>query len=177
VDRELAFSALPLAALNGDAALYDKILEKTKHANSPEEYFLYLQNLSRFGDPQLLQRTLDLAISGDIRSQDVLQVVSGVMRNPAGQKLAWDFVRSHWPDMEKVGGPFASAQIVGVAGSFCDAGLRDEVKDFFSAHKVPSAERTFKQSLERINYCVDLKTQQSTQLASWLEHKGGSAGK
>jgi hypothetical protein len=108
-----------------------------------------------------------------VRSQDTLGLLGAVMANPAGEKLAWSFVRSHWSDVEKAGGPFASAQVVTNAGAFCDPGLRDEVNDFFSAHKVAAAERSFRQSMERINNCVDLRSQQSSQLASWLESRDG----
>ena len=176
VDRELADSAFRLAALTGDEAFYDKLLATLKNAKSPEEYYMVLFALPRFGDPKLLQRTLDYAISPDVRSQDALRLVSNVMHNPAGEKLAWDFVLTHWNAVQKVGGPFASAEIVGATSSFCDARMRDQVADFFAAHKIEAAERTYRQSIERINNCVDLKTQQETQLASWLGQQGSSAG-
>jgi aminopeptidase N len=176
VESALAGAALGVTALNGDSALYDKLLAGTKNAKTPELYYLYFFNLASFSDPQLLQRTLDYAISPDVRSQDALFLIGGVMTNPAGEKLAWDFVRSHWTNVEKAGGPFASAFVVTRAGGFCDAGMRDEVKDFFSAHKVAAAERSFRQSMERINNCMDLKSQQSDQLAAWLgSHDGGRA--
>jgi len=177
VDHELAGVALALAALNGDAGLYDRIMAALKHPQSPEEYYIYLFTLPRFGDQKLLQRTLDFAISPEVRSQDALGVVTSVMRNPAGQKLAWDFVRQHWPEIEKAGGPFASAEVVGATSVFCDTGSRDQVTEFFSAHKVAAAERTYRQSIERINSCVDLKSQQEPQLASWLGQHGTAGGK
>jgi aminopeptidase N len=177
VDHDLAGVALPLAALNGDAAFYDKIMTALKNAKAPEEYYEYFFTLPQFTDPKLLERTLTFAISPDVRSQDALQLVTGVLSNPAGEKLAWDFIRQHWPELEKAGGPFASAQVVNATGVFCDAGLRDQVTDFFSAHKVEAAERTYKQSIERINNCVDLKAQQEPKLASWLGQHGASGGK
>ena len=177
VDRELAGGALGLAALNGDSAFYDRVMTALKDPKSPEEYYMYLFTLSQFGDQKLLQRTLDFAISPDVRSQDALQVITGVMGNPAGEKLAWDFVRQHWTEVEKAGGPFASAQVVGATSVFCDSGARDQVTEFFSAHKVAAAERTYKQSIERINNCVDLKSQQEPQLASWLGKHGTAGGK
>ena len=177
VDHELAGVALGLAALNGDAGFYDQVMAGLKNPQSPEEYYIYLFTLPQFGDQKLLQRTLDFAISPDVRSQDALSVVTSVMRNPAGQKLAWDFVRQHWPEVEKAGGPFASAEVVGATSTFCDAGSRDQVTEFFSAHKVAAAERTYKQSIERINNCVDLKAQQEPQLAAWLGQHGTSGGK
>ncbi|HXM24182.1 MAG TPA: M1 family metallopeptidase [Terriglobales bacterium] len=173
VESSLAGAAFGLAALNGDSALYDNLMIGMKNAKTPELHYLYFFTLSSFSDPQLLQRTLDYAISPEVRSQDTLGLIGAVMGNSAGEKLAWNFVRSHWAEVEKAGGPFASAQVVTDAGSFCDAGLRDEVNGFFSAHKVAAAERSFRQTMERINNCVDLKSQQSNQLASWLENQGG----
>jgi len=176
VDRELAFPALQLAAFTGDASLYDRILAAIKSAKTPEEYYTQLLALAEFRDPKLLERTLQYAISPEVRSQDTLQLIDTVARNPAGERLAWDFVRSHWSDIEKLGGPFASLEVAAGVGSFCDAGLRDQVKDFFSQHSGGSGERTLKQSLERINSCMDLKSQQSDKLAAWLGGQGTSAG-
>ncbi len=177
VDHELAGAALRSAALNGSLEFYDKLIAAIKNTKSPEEYYAYLFTLARFGDPKLLERTLEFAISPDVRSQDALQLVTAVMRNPAGEQLAWDFVRQHWSSMEKAGGPFASAEIVGATSEFCSAGLRDQVTDFFQAHKIAAAERTYKQSIERINNCVDLKSEQESQLASWLGKRGMASGK
>jgi aminopeptidase N/puromycin-sensitive aminopeptidase len=175
VESGLATAAFGLTAQDGDSPLYDRLMAEMKSAKTPEQYYLYFYTLATFSDPKLLERTLEYAISPEVRSQDTLGLLGAVMANPAGEKLAWDFVRSHWAEVEKTGGPFASANIVTSAGSFCDAGLRDPVNDFFSAHKVAAAERSFRQSMERINNCVDLKSQQSNQLASWLESHGGGA--
>jgi len=176
VDRELAGSAVGLAALTGDQAFYDKLLATLKNAKSPEEYYIFLLALPQFGDPKLLQRTLDYALSPDVRSQDALGLISNVMQNPAGEKLAWDFVLTHWDAVQKTGGPFASAQIIGATSTFCDAHMRDQVAYFYAAHKIEGAERTYRQSIERINNCVDLKAQQEPQLASWLGQHSSSAG-
>ena len=178
VDHTIAFTVFRLAAMNGDASLYDRILAKLNSKEAtPEEYYLYFQTLAEFRDPALLQRTLDLAVSPAVRSQDSLGLIAAVMQNPAGTRLAWDFVRAHWGDIEKVGGGFTSGEVVASTSAFCDAGLRDEVQDFFATHKVPTAERRLKQAIERMNYCVDLKARQTPQLSSWLEqHATGPAG-
>ena len=177
VDGTMAGTLFRLAALNGDATLYDKIVEHLKSAPTPNQYYLYFGALSDFSDPKLLERTLQFALTPDVRSQDSLGLIASVMENPAGEKVAWSFVRARWPDIEKIGGGFTSAEVVQATSVFCDEGLRDEVKDFFTQHSVPTAQRTLKQSLERMNYCVDLKSQQGTKLAFWLERRGASAGK
>ncbi|HEV3510217.1 MAG TPA: M1 family metallopeptidase [Candidatus Sulfotelmatobacter sp.] len=177
VDHELADAALPVAAINGGPDFYDKVMTALKNTKAPEQYYAYFFTLRDFTDPKLLQRTLDFAVSPEVRSQDALQLVTGVLRNPAGQDLAWNFIREHWSEIEKAGGPFASAEVVQSTSSFCDAGLRDQVTEFFTAHKVEAAERSYKQSIERINNCVDLKSQQEPQLASWLGQHSTAGGK
>ena len=176
-DEQLSSSAVSLAALNGDSNFYEKLIAAMKNPRTPEEYYVYFFSLPQFTDPKLLERTLEYALSPEVRPQDALQLVTSVLSNPAGQQLAWDFIRQHWADIEKAGGPFASAQVVGATSVFCDAGLRDQVTEFFTAHKVEAAERTYRQSIERINNCVDLKSQQEPQLASWLGQHGNAGGK
>jgi aminopeptidase N/puromycin-sensitive aminopeptidase len=55
--------------------------------------------------------------------------------------------------------------------------MRDEALSFFTSHTAPAAERSLKQSVEQINYCVDLKTLQGPQLASWLQQSGAASEK
>jgi aminopeptidase N/puromycin-sensitive aminopeptidase len=177
VDHQLAGSALALAAINGDEAFYNKLMAALKSTKSPEEYYAYFYTLPHFRNPQLLERTLEFAVSPDVRSQDALGLISNVLANPEGEKLAWEFVRQHWSEIEKAGGPFAGAQIVGATSNFCDATMRDQVTDFFKAHKNPAGERTYRQTIEHINNCIDLKSQQEPQLASWLGQHGNAGGK
>lgn len=175
VRSDLATAAFGLAAATGGTDFYDKIMAGMKGSKTPEQYYLYFFALPSFSDPHLAQRTLDFAISPAVRSQDSLGLIGGVMGNPDGQKLAWDFVRSHWDDVLKSGGPFASAQVQGSVGNFCDSGMKDQVKEFFSAHPSSAAERTLRQSMERITNCIALRTQQSGRLATWLQGRGGSS--
>ena len=105
-----------------------------------------------------------------------MQLITGVLRNPAGEKLAWNFVQQHWDAVLKAGGPFASVQVVGATSRFCDAKMRDQVVDFFATHKVEGGERTYRQSIEGINNCVDLKSEQEPQLAAWLGQRGAAGG-
>jgi aminopeptidase N len=178
IDPTAAFTAFSLAAENGDAALYDKVMAKLQTpGGSLESYYLYFQTLSKFRDPKLLQRTLDYALSPAVRSQDTLGMIAAVMKNPAGAKLAWDFVRAHWPEIEKVGGGFTSAEVVVATSGFCDVEMHDQVRDFFAEHAVPTAERTVKQSLESIHNCSDLKSRQTPELSTWLQQKGSASGK
>jgi aminopeptidase N len=171
VDREIAPVALRVAARSGGEAFYNQLTQKLRTANSPESYINEVFAVSSFSDPKLVERTLEFAISPQMRSQDALGLISLVMENPETAKQAWSFVQAHWSSIENLGGAFAGGEIVQATSGFCDKGMRDQVQAFFSSHPAPAGERSLKQSVERINYCVDLKAQQSSRLASWLQSR------
>lgn len=175
VNRDLATAALAVAGEHGDATFYDEVLAEMKNSKSPEDYYRYFYTLPEFSDPQLVQRTLQFAVSPEVRSQDALGLIVREMARPAAQKTAWDFVRTNWSKVEKAGGPFASAYLQHGAGYFCDATMRDEAQTFFAAHPSDAAKRTLKQSMEGIHNCIALKSAQAPRLASWLESRGGTA--
>ena len=175
VQKELVVPALEVAAMQGDEAFYQKVMMRLEEAHNPEQHSLYSQILARFTDPALVKQSLNFFISPEVRSQDVALLLSRELLNPAVQPEAWDFIQSHWNDIQGAGGPFSSGKIVQASGRFCTPHLRDSMLSFFSEHKV-SAQRTLKQSQERIDYCIDLKTQQEGTLTSWLEQHHNSSG-
>lgn len=179
VGSELAGVALPIAAQTGDETLYNNVLEHLRTTKDPEQKALYMQTLVSFHDPKLLERTLQYALTG-ARSQDSAFIIARVIRNREGEQLGWDFVRNKWDDMNKESGAFgggSAGAIVASTSTFCSSEMRDQVQNFFSAHPVPAAARTLKQSLEEIDYCVDMKSRQGSELADWLRSAGGHAGK
>ncbi len=175
VDPSLVDAAFNVAAVNGSAELYDRIVARLAKNDTPEQYYRYLYTLAHFSDPALLQRTLDYALSPAVRNQDTLLLIAAVMRNPAGEKLAWTFVQTHWPEIEKIVGGFNTGGLVESTSSFCDPQSRAEVQQFFGQHPVPSAERSLKQAMETVTYCIDTKAQQGPALATWLEKRTGVA--
>jgi aminopeptidase N len=174
VDHDLSYFALQITARNGDQSFYDKIVDHLKDAKDPEQMFIYQQMLTTFNDPALVQKTMDYSLT-TARSQDSPFLLAALMRNPRTAPAAWDFVRTHWSEIDKMGGSFGAGVVVEAAGDFCSAKMENEMKEFFAAHPVPSAERTLKQSLERVGYCVDMKNRQGPDLAAWLAGPSGGS--
>ncbi|MGB0034695.1 MAG: M1 family metallopeptidase [Candidatus Acidiferrales bacterium] len=173
-DRTLLFAALPIAARDGDEALYNAIIGHFAQIRTPEEFLLWGQALCLFSDPSLLTRTLNFAVSPQMRAQDAPQVIGAVISNPAGRQLAWDFIRQHWTEVEAKLSNYSEGSIVSIGGVFCDKAKRDEFQEFFTEHKVAASERTFQLTLEQIDTCIDVRTHQEPNLQSWLEHQGAS---
>jgi aminopeptidase N/puromycin-sensitive aminopeptidase len=176
VDHTLLLVAVPVAVRNGDSALAGEIIAHLAQVKTPEDYFIYGTSLTLFSDPAVLTGTLNYSVSPQMRAQDAPGAIGAVMNNPAGRQLAWDFVRQHWTEVQAKLSNYSVGGIVEATAVFCDAGKRDEVQKFFAEHKIPAAERTLQQTLERINGCIDLRAHQETGLQAWLQQqKNGPA--
>jgi aminopeptidase N len=175
VDRTMLIYAIPIAARNGDAALYDSIIAHFSQIKTPEEGLLYGQALCLFSDPALLTRTLKFAVSPMMRAQDAPQVFGAVLDNPAGRQLAWDFIRDNWAAVNAKLSNYSESGVINAAGVFCDASKRDEVQKFFTDHKVPATDHALKLTLEEINSCIDLRAHQEPNLQTWLQKQSPAA--
>jgi aminopeptidase N/puromycin-sensitive aminopeptidase len=146
IEPTLSAAVLALAAETGDTALYEKFLAKAKAAEGPQEYYRFLYQLPGFTEPALVARTLEYAVSPEVRS-----LIGGLMSKPASRTQAWQFVKSNWSALEKALGTFQGIPgIVASTGSFCESAARADVEAFFKAHPVPAAERALQQALEAI---------------------------
>ena len=171
VDRTMLIAAIPIAARNGDEALYNAIIAHFSHIKTPEEGLLYGQALCLFSDPALLTRTMKFAVSPMMRAQDAPQVFGAILSNPAGREVAWKFIRDNWAEVSAKLSNYSDTTVVGAAGVFCDPGKRDEVEAFFTSHKVPATDRTLKLTIEEINGCIDLREHQEHNLQTWLQQQ------
>jgi len=126
-----------------------------------------LRLLPEFEDPALVERSLDYAAS-KVRNQDALGQVASSLDSDANREQAWKYVKSHWDTLKTLLTPEVGGYLVDSAGSFCSVKARDDVKDFFTAHKVPSADRALKHSIETINGCIELRQLQQSNLDQWI---------
>lgn len=168
VDATLAQTALAITVQNGDAALFDRLQNVFETSTDPERQQDALRLLAQFDNPTLQRRALDYAVSGKVRNQDAAFQVVIALQNPASRELAWNFIKENWTKVQAQLTTAMGGYLVSSAGSFCSADAREDVKQFFSTHPVPSSDRAFKNALERINGCIELRTLQGPNLEKWL---------
>jgi aminopeptidase N len=168
VDATLGQTALSIAARNGDADLFDKLQKVAETSTNPEFQEGALRLLAEFEDPALVQRSLDYAVSGKVRNQDAAIQFAIALQIPATRDLAWKYIQSHWEKVQAQLTTEMGAVLVGSTSGFCSVASRDEVKSFFSAHKVPASELPLKHALERIDGCIELRSLQEPNLKQWI---------
>jgi aminopeptidase N/puromycin-sensitive aminopeptidase len=170
VSPEVAPDALQLAAVHGDAALYEQLLALSKSATNPDVQTTALYNLASFTDPKLVMQTLDYLSAGGVRNQDSWILYSILLRHTATREQTWAYIKSHWPQTKAQMTMASGARLVSAAGVFCTVERRDDVQSFFAANPVVSAERTLKKTIDAINDCIQLHSAQEPNLRVWLEH-------
>ena len=165
----LADVTLQLAAIEGDAALYDQYLARRADTRDTSESIRYLVALSFFSDPELVNRTLAYATSPNIRTQDAPTLIRLMMQRPWAMRAAWEHVKNNWEQLERSLGIFQGIPtVVGSLEHMCDVGAKNDAEGFFSARSVAGVDRTLRQSLERIDHCVATKSAQAGNLAGFL---------
>lgn len=176
VDPNIAGVVLDLAALNGDEQLYDAYTAKMRAAKSPEEYFRYADALGDFRDPKLAERTLDAALSPEVRSQDMFTFLAGPMGNDETREMAWNFFKSHFAEIDKKSGGGLGGGFGGFVSFFCSANDKQDLQQWFQQHPDPTP-RAFRLGMERLNDCIRTRQEQAPKLAGWLQQHAPAQGR
>ncbi len=144
---------LNLAARQGGKKTYDRLWDIENKVTLHEEKLRLLIALCHFEKQDLLKETLKrLLDTNRVRSQDTISLMSQIAATKQGRDLAWDFMKANWKELDRRygDGGFAITRLVELTGLFTTREKYAEVEKFFETHSTPSAERTVRQSLERI---------------------------
>ena len=154
----------------GNRDEFDQLWQLARQTELQEEKMRLFLGLARFRQEDLLRNTLERALTDDVRSQDTISVITAVAANGQGRELTWQFVKDNWPEFDRRygGGGFGLMRLVGVTGHFTSEAQRDDVETFFQEHQAPAAERTIRQSLERIRLNARWLDRNRAELAQWF---------
>ena len=156
LQADLVSSAARIAVSAGGEDGWETVLDKYKTAATPQERIRYLFALAESADPSILTRTLDLALSPDVRVQDAPFLIADVMSRRDGTQLAWDWIEARWDDIRsRIPGSLMARLLEGIA-SVVEADLAARVHSFCAAHDMAIAGPRLDQLLERMDINVAL---------------------
>ncbi len=154
IERNLVPALVSIIAHTGGPVEYDKFRGKFKSAKTPQEETRYLFALASFRKTELIEKTLDMTINGEVRTQNAPYLMRGVLLNRDARGKAWSFMKSHWDDMTRQypdnSIPRMCEGIVGLVSPKLEA----EVKEFFAKHAVKQGAKQIEQHLERLHIAV-----------------------
>jgi aminopeptidase N len=169
-DDDLVDAAVALSATVGDLEFYERILRVSQKAEDPGLQSEALETLADFRDPALATRTLEYAVSGQVRNQDSWVLIAIELSRTATRELAWRWVQGHWNQVHAQLTTASGGNLISALGSFCTVEKREEVRRFFAEHPVEASERALAKAEDSISDCVRLRATQEPKLKEWLDH-------
>jgi hypothetical protein len=145
---------ISIVAHTGNVSDYEKFYGKFKTAQTPQEETRYLFALGHFRVANLVERTLNLTLDGEVRTQNSPYLMRGILLNKYAREKAWAFMKARWNDMLRQypdnSIPRMCEGIVGLVSRR----LETEAREFFAAHPVKQGAKQIEQHLERLRVAV-----------------------
>ena len=171
-NADVLAAAIPVLAHAGGAARYDDFLARQRAAQTPQDEQRYLLALAAFRSPELIARTLDLTLSGDVRTQDLPIVLRSLLLSVDARETAWAFVRRHWDRLHRdLNLPGLKRLFEGLLG-LTHALWEDEVKAFCAERQISLGGRNLDQILEQLHVLVRLRQREGAALQEYLSEPG-----
>ncbi len=123
-----------LALVHGGEKEYNTILARFHSAPTADERNTCLRVLGRAKSPELIQRTLGLALSGEVKMQDVYMPLGGLRAHRQGIEKRWEWMCGVWDELVKrlpPSGTMLSGVVGMCAGGFTKAEQMKAVEEFF----------------------------------------------
>jgi tricorn protease interacting factor F2/3 len=120
---------------------YDGLISRYTKSTTDEERLRFLEGLVSFKNPELIAKTLDFALSGKVKRQDVRNVILYATANPDARTAIWEWFKRNMAKLEQMyAGTAQFSIILREYFSIVGVGLATKVEKFFSDHKVIGAD-------------------------------------
>ncbi len=164
---DLVAAAANIVAHEGGQPEYETLLEQFRRARTPQEEIRFLYALAAPESPELLERTLELCLTAEVRTQDAPYLIGVVLGSRSGGRLAWRFLEEHW---ETVTARFPSnslpRMLEGIT-ALADPDLAADIHAFLDAHPLPQ-EKLVAQCRERLDINVAFRQRVADRLVETL---------
>ncbi|MDZ7675082.1 MAG: M1 family metallopeptidase [Acidimicrobiales bacterium] len=167
-DPGVASGALQVVAAHADQVRFEQILDRFRHGATPQEQFRHLYAAARVRDGELFGQYLDLLDGDEIRSQNLAFAARAALHNHHHGARAWRHVRDHWDELvERLPFNVLHRMVEGVVTQD-DPDVAADVESFFASHRIPNAEKSIAQHLERMRISVELRRREAQRLVAEL---------
>jgi puromycin-sensitive aminopeptidase len=168
VDADLAAAATVVVAATGDEADYERMLDQYRNGSTPQIQLRHLHLLAEFESEALMQRTLELAMSGEVKTQNAPFVLRGAIGNVHHGRTAWEFVRQHWTQINEMFPRNTIGRIVETVKTLDRPADVVQTQAFFSEHPIEQAAKTLEQILERQRVNAEVRARNEQPLGESL---------
>ena len=175
VHPNLRSSVFAMAVRDGGVKEWDALLARYHSAPTSDEKNTCLRSLGRAKSPELVKKTLDLALSGEVKMQDVYMPIGGLGTTSGGIERRWEWMCKNWDELVEKLPP--SMTMLSSVVSICVAGFTGEkqlaaVEDFFKDKDKKGFDRSLQQSLDSIRAKGNWLQRDREDVLGWLKENG-----
>ncbi|XP_077862985.1 puromycin-sensitive aminopeptidase isoform X1 [Saccoglossus kowalevskii] len=144
IPADLRGSVYHSVLAHADEETFKAVLKFFREQELHEEKERIMRALGAVKEPALIKQVLDFSLSDEVRSQDTVFVLTGVVGSKDGLEMAWKFLQEKWDVLHRryEGGFLLSRLVKNCTEGFATEDKAKEVETFFAAHSAPAAERT-----------------------------------
>jgi puromycin-sensitive aminopeptidase len=168
VDPELVSVATSVVAAVGDESDYDLMLARFRSATTPQEQLRYLFALSEFPSAALVDRTCELAFSGEVKTQNAPFLLGRCIANREHGTAAWQFVRRRWSEANTRFPNNTIVRMIDPVKLLTQPEIVADVQSFFAEHPIPQSALTLDQVLERQRVNAAVRAREEARLGAFL---------
>jgi puromycin-sensitive aminopeptidase len=167
---DLTTAVARVIAAGGGTHEWELLYSHYKEAKTPQDEVRYLDALGGFSERALLQRSVDLAFSGEVRSQDAPFLVAGILSRRDGCTVAWEAMEHRWDEMLDRWPPKSLHRVLESMPGLAAAGdaYAQRAMAWLDAHPLGLGERKVLQARERLLVNLAFKARLAGQLAPVL---------
>jgi puromycin-sensitive aminopeptidase len=167
INAELIAAAIDVVSSHGDAAWFDRFVDRYHAADTPQDELRYINALTHFTDPELQDRLLEM-LATEVRTQNAPYVLAMSLSNPVIGTRAWTFMRDRWTDLVTRYPDNSISRMVGGVRGIWDPAAAADVLEFFTVPRVPHSDRPIAQHMEMVRAHQAARTRERDRLTAAL---------
>jgi puromycin-sensitive aminopeptidase len=171
LDPDIAGAVVGVAAIEGDAALYDRYARRMKESEKTDaqEEGRFRNALAQFRDRALTRRIAEDLFTDLIREQDRALMLVTMLGQAHGRDEAWRTTRESWDARIATMDPGGKHRAINAVAQLTPRALASEAMAFLEAKRTPDSEETTSQAVERLRILSETAERIARELPGALE--------
>jgi hypothetical protein len=172
LDPSMIGDVLRVAAIDGDAALFDAFQRRLEEGAVPSERRRLLLAMGSFRAPALRARALAYNLTGPLKPQEHYEIPQAVYAVPDQRDEVWAYARSHYAEITEKLPPFYLIYYPFMAAG-CSKERLEEARAFFAdpAHSPPGTEAEFRKMDAGVTDCIGLREREGPAVGAYLKSR------
>lgn len=175
VHPNLRGSVFAMAVRDGDESDWQALLDRFHTAPTADERNTCLRTLGRAKSEHLIKKTLDLALAGEVKMQDIYMPIGGLSTTSTGVEMRWNWMKENWSTLVERLPPSMTmlSSVVSICvATFTKQSQLDDVSGFFGSVDKKGFDRSLEQSLDSVRAKMNWLGRDKEDVEGWLRERG-----